>query len=251
MSKAIHVDLSEPFRFERYTHVDQIPDDDDWHEYPLTRVKRDGDGWEISFGSCWESYLPDDKNLRGIEPRVGDVYRFYGAIWGPNRGRAVAGQVLWYETAEEHQDRTLREQAKSNQLKREAFYAEEHADFVKRRDALPDVFRERIAVRERNNPDFDWEYGQYELFCCEQAVLIANTLGSLEAVEAFQQAEWEQQLARVPGLSDGHSGNTFGCACALAGWYLKNPSQVPLLHGAMSPLVGSRAYGDIAEDVPA
>lgn len=247
MSEWIHVDLSEPFRFERYTDVDEIPDDD-WEEYPLESVERYDGGYEIGFNGSWVTVLPDDMNKRGAAPQVGDLYRFYGDSWGPNRGRAVAGQVLWYETVEEHRDRTLREQAERQRLERERFYANEYDDFVKRRDALPDVFRERITKREANNPDFDWEYGTYELFCCEQALLIANTLGSVEAVEAFSKQDWEQQKQAVPGLDEGHSGNTFGCACSLAHWYLANPSQVPLMYGALSPLVGSAAYGDIARE---
>lgn len=247
MSEWISVDLSEPFRFERYSHVDEIPDGD-WHEYPLERVERYDGGWEIGFDGCYVTGIADELNTRGVVPRIGDLYRFYGDSWGPNRGRAIAGQVLWYETPEEHRDRTLRELAERKRLERERFYASEHDDYVQRRDALPEVFRERITKREANNPDFDWEYGQYELFCCEQALLIANALGTVEAIETFYGQDWDQQKQTVPGLDEGHSGNTFGCACSLARWYLANPSQVPLMYGALSPLVGSAAYGDLAPE---
>jgi hypothetical protein len=31
---------------------------------------------------------------------------------------------------------------------------------------------------------------------------------------------WDEQKSLVPGLDDGHSGNTFGVACRLAIFYL-------------------------------
>lgn len=66
--------------------------------------------------------------------------------------------------------------------------------------------------------------GEPDLFCCD--------------VETTQ-LSYEEQREVVPNLNDGHSGNTFGCACALAFAYLDCPENVPKMHGALSPLVGS------------
>jgi hypothetical protein len=61
----------------------------------------------------------------------------------------------------------------------------------------------------------------------------------------FHGLDWEEQLKAVPTLSDGHSGNTFGCACMLARLQLECPERVYELHGSLSPLVGSKDFGDI------
>jgi hypothetical protein len=47
----------------------------------------------------------------------------------------------------------------------------------------------------------------------------------------------------VPGFDDDHSGNTFGCSVKLALLSLEQPEGVVLIHGALSPLVGSKEYG--------
>lgn len=63
------------------------------------------------------------------------------------------------------------------------------------------------------------------MFACTEAVKIADALAPrdvLPDVDAegllreFYDLPWEEQKQRVPGLDDGHSGNTFGGACALA-----------------------------------
>ena len=55
---------------------------------------------------------------------------------------------------------------------------------------------------------------RYITFCCEQAILISETLRNKEKIEAFEQKKM------VPGISDDHSGNTFTQACKLAIHYI-------------------------------
>jgi hypothetical protein len=83
------------------------------------------------------------------------------------------------------------------------------------------------------------------MFVCTQAVLIADKLKTPEAIKEWKKLEYGKQQAQVPGLSDDHSGNTFGAACYLASIYLQEPESVVEVHGALSPLVGSIAYGDV------
>ena len=64
----------------------------------------------------------------------------------------------------------------------------------------------------------------YEVFCCEQAVLIAKALKTEAEIQKFYDAPYNEQQELVPALSDGHSGNTFGGACALArAWLATKP----------------------------
>lgn len=60
----------------------------------------------------------------------------------------------------------------------------------------------------------------YNLFACEQAILIADSLQSAEKIKEFYNMDWDVQKKMVPGLSDSHSGNTFGMACRIAAVYL-------------------------------
>jgi hypothetical protein len=83
---------------------------------------------------------------------------------------------------------------------------------------------------------------KYEIFVMKEAVKIADTLKTPEAVEAFARTSWEEQK-RLVSLSVDHSGNTFGAACRLAHVFLKEPALVPQMHGALCPLVGCESYG--------
>lgn len=107
--------------------------------------------------------------------------------------------------------------------------------------ALPAVFRERFEFFMRT-PSWGPEFGPYEIFVMKEAVKIANTLKTPEAIESFARASWEEQK-RLVDLSDDHSGNTFGSACRLAHVFLKEPALVPQMHGALCPLVGCEGYG--------
>lgn len=61
---------------------------------------------------------------------------------------------------------------------------------------------------------------QYNLFCCEQGILIAESLRSEDEIIKFHKLDWGEQAKLVPGLDDGHSGNTFMMSCRLAIQYL-------------------------------
>lgn len=61
---------------------------------------------------------------------------------------------------------------------------------------------------------------RYITFCCEQAILISETLRNKEKIEAFYKADWDEQKKMVPGISDDHSGNTFTQTCKLAIHYI-------------------------------
>lgn len=60
----------------------------------------------------------------------------------------------------------------------------------------------------------------YNRFCCDQGILIAESLRDKEKIIEFHKMNCDDQKKLVPGLDDGHSGNTFGMACRLAIAYL-------------------------------
>lgn len=76
-------------------------------------------------------------------------------------------------------------------------------------------FFESIGVK------FDEGFGEkYNTFALEQGILIANSLETKEKIIEFKDMDWEDQKKMVPGLSDEHSGNTFGLALRGAIAYL-------------------------------
>lgn len=192
-------------------------------------------------------------------PSVGNTLRLYGRGMGfPVRGILIGedvpagkalGLVTWrtafYLTTEEHEAKRIADHAESERSQREQFEKEGRAKLDAQYDALPDLFKRRIDKFRANNPDFRWKYESYEMFCCTQAVAFADALKTVDALNAWRALDWKEQREQVPAMDDGHSGNTFGAACALAALYLSRPDDVVRLHGALAPLVGSEEYGCI------
>ena len=61
---------------------------------------------------------------------------------------------------------------------------------------------------------------QYNLFSMEQGILIAEALETKEAIIEFNKKSWNEQKKLVPGLDDGHSGNTFSMSLRFAIAYI-------------------------------
>lgn len=204
--------------------------------------------------SGWYFWISHDSP---IVPAVGMPIRLYGKGIGHTvRGVFLEGVRVYYRT-EAEQDEEHRRWCEDREKERRRDFEKNQADLDRRYRQLPRAFRMRLDRFRANNPDFRWEYEPYELFCCEQAVVIAHALEECPGAGAtsyqgvfaeFRAMTWEQQKARVPGLADGHSGNTFGIACLLARLYLVRPEDVAGLHGALAPLVGSREYGCVPRE---
>lgn len=208
----------------------------------ITKVTEYENWYEISQdGTCCGI-----KKEYGVIPKVGDKLTVHtkGGAFGTIRGMDLNGKKIFWKTDEELEAERV-EWLRKNEEEKQQKYKENVSEMDKRYNALPKCFQERIDKFRSNNDRFRIDFESYELFCCEQAVLIANTCKTVEAIEKFRKMEWEQQMEKVPELSDGHSGNTFGCACHLAYWYLSNPENVIKSHGALSNLVGSVEYGEV------
>ncbi len=183
----------------------------------------------------------------GATPKVGDTVKLYLVNGNTVRGVTLNGQTVFYkddEWLEQERQDWLAKYAKEKQERFEVEKAELDADYL----SLPDNFKQRIDRFRVNNPKFRVDYESYEMFCCKEALKIAAARGTPRKVKWFARASWEKQKKLIPDLSDQHSGNTFGAACHLAYIHLKRPEWVYVVHGALSPLVGSKEYGDIAPD---
>jgi len=225
-------------------------------EIIVTGVVEDEEFWALSFkGSGWSL----DKKY-GREPKVGDAMRLRMVQGSKVVGCIINGELLYDKTDEEVEAEHVAMVAKMK-ADRRADFEKSKGDLDKSYDALPPLFQIRLDKFRENNPDFRWEYEGYEMFCCEEAVKIANALGakgrhglaegdSLEDLfKRFQDMSFAEQT-KLTGISDGHSGNTFGTAVRLAYLYLTTPENVPKLHGALAPLVGSKEYGCVPKVAP-
>lgn len=202
-------------------------------------------GWYITHGG-WQFYV---KAEHGIEPRVGDEVRFYGCGIGfPVRGLTINGRVVFYRTEADEAERHRREIARREQKQRDEFERVGRAKLDADYAALPAEFKRRLDGLRRRNADFRWRHESYEMFVCREAVLIAQTLRTADAVRGYGEAAYDEQRRLVPDLSDQHSGNTHGSAVRLAWLWLSRPDLVEYEHGALCPLVGCRDYGCAALD---
>ncbi len=208
----------------------------------ITEVTESKDYFSISQGGMCCGL----KKEYGVKPKVGDKLTVHtkGSSFGTIRGMYLNGKKIFWKTDEDLEAERL-EWLRKNEEEKQQKYKDNVAEMDKQYNDLPKCFQTRIDKFRTNNERFRIDYESYELFCCEQAILIANACKTKAEIQAFKGKTWEKQLKQVKGLSDGHSGNTFGAACALAYWYLEQPDNVVNVLGALSPLVGSKEYGDL------
>ena len=211
--------------------------DAQWKDKTVTSV---GAGGEFTCDDGWTFGVPKDS---AVMPHVGDSARFYGRGIGYTvRGLFLNGAKVFYRTEQEQK----REDAKS--LRK--FHEQKRLDFEKSRAkldrefcTLPKEFKDRIAGFRAFRSDWRAEFEAYEMSVCVDAVNIATAMKTAAKVEAFGKLSWDEQKAAVPDLSDGHSGNSFGCAVRLAWLWLTDAALVAKEHGALCPLVGCKALG--------
>lgn len=179
----------------------------------------------------------------GVLPEVGDTITLYTKNYSLIRGMDLNGVEIFYKTDEDLEFERAKWLFEENERKQKSF-AKNQKKMDKQYFKLPKIFQQRIDRFRANNPTFRVDYESYELFCCEQAVIIAKACKTPEAVQEFYKKGFDEQIKQVKKISKDHSGNTFGCSVNLAYWYLQEEPIVAKLHGALSPLVGSEAYGD-------
>lgn len=255
--------------------------------HEVEESSRDETGWTITVKDGFTFGVSDEKlswdRCEDFKPKAGDeiVLWSYGTrVLGVEHD----GKRLYRLSEREHNLDWALIRARMTRTREEEFIQNKgrlDAEY----EALPDIFKARIDRFRENNPDFRKEYETYEMFCCTEAVKIAEAAkAAVESGENMGEVDefWEkgreerertaegedpprevrwlfwahtlnsetydydyERQKAVTGLDDGHSGNTAGAAFMLARLYLESPEYVQRMHGALSPLVGSKAYGDI------
>ncbi len=191
----------------------------------------------------------------GVSIRPGNRVRIYGKGMGYEvRGVFVNGEKLFYHTEAEAKVKRDQEVAQREKEQREQF-EKARAGHDARITSLPPVLQRRLAGFQERNKDFRWRNEGYELFCCQEAVLIHEALHTDESIKKFGELPSDAQALRLPGLHYGeHSGNTFGFSVFLARLLARgDEDNIVQMHGALCPLVGCESYGcfaAVAAEVP-
>ena len=214
-------------------------DDTEFEDHVIEGVETGADGgYTIQREDGWSFQVP--KNQAAV-PKVGSTVRFYGKGLGHQvRGLDVDGVEIWYKTAEQ-QEAESRAWVENEAHRKDREYEEQKADLFRRIALLPEPLQNHIQRFLDNNPDFGRDYLAYELFCCEQAVVIAAAFKDVESLRTWANMNFNEQRKMVSALSDDHSGNTFDCSKVLALDIITTNHQPR--HGALCPLVGCVDYG--------
>lgn len=208
---------------------------------PITKVERSRGYWYIETKGSGFGF--ETKHTKGKKPpAVGDEVICHTVQGSLIRGVTLRGELLYYKTDEELEADRL-EGARKHREEREKEFKRNRKKLNEQYDALPPEFQRRVSWFRAHNADFRIEYEPYELSVCTDAVLIATTLKTEAKIKRFSKASYKKQQELVPGMFDGHSGNSFGMAVRLAHLYVQNPLWVIAEHGALTPLVGCVDYG--------
>lgn len=172
------------------------------------------------------------RDLYGAKPEVGDVVTTIGGFGRPIRGVAVGDELRWYQTEDDWRVEADKRSAEQDRKKRVEWLTDGR-DWLDRFHKLPIPLQERIEKFVAERDDWLWRYGSYELFACEEAVLVWEHLGSGGSVDGLESV-----------LSDQHSGNTWDVAVGLGRMLADGRiGDVVAAHGAMVALTGCEAYG--------
>lgn len=214
--------------------------DQEFHDFPILSVSGKKGSWCIETKYGHFAGIPEDWN--GTISK-GQTARMYGRGLGFTvRGLAIDGEIVYYRSHEEEQARHAA-YVEDEKKKRAIGYESKRSDFDSRVSALPGDLRERIEkFRTRGGDNWRYEFEAYELMVCEDAAKIAAAFKTDEEIQSFKGMAWEEQKRAVPGLNDGHSGNSFGAAVYLA-QTLKHSGMAQQAHGALATLVGCKEYG--------
>jgi len=175
-------------------------------------------------------------------PKIGDFASLKTHNGNGIRGLNINGEKIFYLTDEQLKEQR-RQWIKENRERKENEFLKNKSKMDADFDSLPDCFKIRISHFRENNPNFRIEYEPYELLCCLDAIKIANTLKTPEAVKKYSGMNYDERNNIVKGLSDGHSGNSIELAIMLSYYYLSDPEMVIKFHGGLCMLVGCDKYG--------
>lgn len=202
--------------------IEEMISDDRYEEWPIEKVEVGEDNsYSVTFDRSTGTTLtmPEGKSVK-----VGDMLRLYPGGFGCMRhGFAINGEVIEWKTPWERFADRVKGLAAYDRRKREDF-TKQQAELDRKYEALPAPLKARIDRFRAADPKFRMDAEAYEMAAVWDAPKIAEALRpEVDAgedpevvVNRFRDLSFEEQNAKVPGLDQGHSGNTFGGAVMLA-----------------------------------
>ena len=159
-----------------------------------------------------------------VVPKVGDTVNVCTCQGDLIRGVCLNGHKIFYKSDDDlnKEHKIWCDNLHAEQLER---FEKSKALMDKDYDSLPQVFKNRIDRFRKESPDFRIAEEAYEVFVIKEGLKIVKNVLKDE-MEEFMHSDCKKQLKMCPELSQGHSSNTIGCACALAFAYLLNPEGV-------------------------
>ena len=138
---------------------------------------------------------------------LGGLVRGIALLSSEREGESLVTKVhtIYRYRTREQQEEQDRAWVDENVAKKKAKWEDKRDETAARIAALPEPFRERIEFFMRQ-PDWGWDFGFYELFCCEEAAKIAKALKTGEKIEAFSEMKSARQREVVPELLRGSLG---------------------------------------------
>lgn len=213
----------------------------------IKKVEEDKTHFYIDIEGSWSFSLSKEY---GAIPKIGDTITLHTVNFSTVRGVEINGKQVFYKS-DKQLEQEHKEWCENYKKEKQEAFEKDKAQMDFDYESLPKNFKKRIDRFRTNNPNFRVDFEKYELFCCKEALKIASVCKTQEDVKKFHDLGFDEQIKILPTLSDGHSGNTFGCACMLAKLQLDFPERIHEMHGSLSPLVGSKDFGDIpVEDRP-
>lgn len=207
----------------------------------IGKVIEDETRFYIDIEGSWSFGLSKEY---GAKPKAGDAITLHIVNVSTIRGVDLNGIQVFYKTDAELEQEHKEWLEKYKKEKQDTFKKDKaQMDFDY--ETLPNNFKKRIDRFRTNNPNFRVDFEKYELFCCKEALKIASVCKTQDDIKKFHDLGFEEQIKILPTLSNDHSVNTFGCACMLAKLQLYFPDRVSEMHGSLSPLVGSKEFGDV------
>jgi hypothetical protein len=211
----------------------------------ITKVTEYETGWSILTDQSSGFRL--DKKY-GVEPKIGQTVVVECVQGSLIRGITLDGQRVFYKT-DEDLEADRQEMLRKMRIDKEARLP----DSIKKYEALSEPWKGRVdAFRERGGHEWDLNYLGYEAFCCQEAAKIAERFDTVEDIKTFWDAPYKKQQEMFPGISNEHSGNSFGASCHLAQTFKTKPAYLAVDHGALHGLVGCEEYhcfASLPEDV--
>ncbi len=186
-----------------------------WSEtQKLTHISENENGYVLSRGG-W-MFFASKKLMGNVVPKVGDEVQLSMTKSAYIRGLKLNGKEIYFKTDKQIQQERIDKLQKIKEETHAAFIAyEKHA--TRDYNSLHKCLRAEIDDLRAQGQEQREQWEPEVMFTLTEAMKIANTLKTPEAVKAFWNATYEKKQELVPTLSDDHfAHHTLELACASA-----------------------------------